>query len=331
MTESDFSAVLRVLEDAKNALIVGHAHPDGDCIGSAMALAELVEALGGRATVLLPDPVPLRLAFLLGKRTALTELPEDLDTYQLLTVDVASPTQLGELKDALADRVLLRIDHHDVGTSYARTELVVPSAAATGEILYDLCAHMQRIGRIKEIPPAAAYALFGAISSDTGCFRYANVTNGTHLRAAHLLQQGVNAAEINRLLFETKDLSQLRAEGIAGRKLQLFADGKISCVAIDRSDYADGITIGDFDTAIDIARSVRGTLCSAAVKASLTKEHTFRVSLRSFELNVAAVAQRFGGGGHVRAAGCTLTCASIDEAVQTVVKALTEAIEGEAP
>lgn len=329
MTSSDLSRILRIVEDSKNALIIGHAHPDGDCVGSAMALCEIAEALGCKATLLLPDPVPLRLAFLLGERQALNEVPEDLDAYTIITVDVASPTQLGDLKDALADKVALRIDHHDVGTPYAKAEFVDPRAAATGEIIFDLYEHAIATGKLKAPLPRALYAMFGAISSDTGCFKYANVTGGTHLRAAKLIDTGVAAAEINRLLFETKDASQLRAEGVAQRKLQLFADGKISCIAIDRGDYTDGISIGDFDTAIDIARSVRGSLCAAVIKASLTKESTYRASLRSIGLNVAAVAERFGGGGHVRAAGCSLECASIEEALRTIVAALTEAIEAE--
>lgn len=329
MMDSDFSEVLRILENSKNALIVGHAHPDGDCVGSAVALAEITEALGNKATVLLPDPVPLRLAFLLGEREVLAEAPEDLDAYDIITVDVASPSQLGDLKDALAGKVVLRIDHHDVDTPYAKVEFVEPRAAATGEIIYDLFSYILRAGRLTEMPRAAAYAMFGAISSDTGCFKYANVTGGTHLRAAMLIDAGVNAAEINRLLFETKDASQLRAEGIAQSKLQLFADGRISCIAVSRSDYADGLALGDFDTAIDIARCVRGAICAAVIKESHTKENTYRVSLRSIGLNVAAVAERFGGGGHVRAAGCSITCASIDEAQKIIVAALTEAIEGE--
>lgn len=328
MMDNEFAEIWRILENSRKPLVLGHAHPDGDCVGSAAALCEILEAFGKKPGILFPDKVPMRLAFLLGGRQALDALPENLDTYDIFCVDVASPSQLGDLKDALEGKVALRIDHHDIGTPYAKTEYVIPRAAATGEIIFDLYEHAMASGRLKHPLPRALYAAFGAISSDTGCFKYANVTGGTHLRAAKLIDAGVNAAEINRLLFETKDLPQLRAEGIAQRKLQLFADGRISCIAIDRSDYTDGISIGDFDTAIDIARSVRGAVCAAVIKESHTKENTYRASLRSFGPNVAVVAERFGGGGHVRAAGCTLTCASIDEAQEIVVAALTEAIEG---
>ncbi|MBQ5389286.1 MAG: bifunctional oligoribonuclease/PAP phosphatase NrnA [Clostridia bacterium] len=327
MTESDLSAILRALENSKNALVVGHSHPDGDCVGSAVALCEVIEALGGKASVLFPERVPLRLAFLLGDREECTELPENIDAYDVFSVDVASPSQLGDLREPLCGRVALRIDHHDVGVPYAREEFVEPSASATGEILYDLCAYAQKVGRLTHIPQAALDAAFGAISSDTGCFKYANVTPGTHLRAAKLIEAGAHAAEINRLLFETKELSQLRAEGIAQNKLRLFADGRISSIAIERSEYGDGLSIGDFETAIDIARSVRGTVSAAVIKASPTKENTYRVSLRSNGLNVAEVAAAFGGGGHIRAAGCTLECATAAEAQKMIVEALEAALD----
>ena len=88
MTESDLSAILRALENSKNALVVGHSHPDGDCVGSAVALCEVIEALGGKASVLFPERVPLRLAFLLGDREECTELPENIDAYDVLIFTV---------------------------------------------------------------------------------------------------------------------------------------------------------------------------------------------------------------------------------------------------
>ena len=326
MTGSDLSRIAQILRDSKNALVVGHAHPDGDCVGSAAALCGIIEALGGKASVLFPESVPARLAFLLCGREVLPALPADIDAYAVFAVDVASPSQLGDLGELLCGKVALRIDHHDVGTPYAREDFVEPAAAATGEILWDLYEHLTAAGELAQPLPSALYAMFGAISSDTGCFKYANVTSGTHLRAAKLLEAGVNASEINRLLFETKERTQLRAEGIAAGKLRLFANGKISSIAIEYSDYREGVSIGDFETAVDIARSVRGTVCAAVIKASPAKENTYRVSMRSNGLNVAEVAAAFGGGGHVRAAGCTLYCASAKEAERIIVAALEAAL-----
>lgn len=325
MSKIDIGALADAIETCENALILGHKNPDGDCVGSATALAEIVEALGGRASICFPDPVPERLEFLLGGREPLAALPEDIDRYTVIAVDVASPMQLGSLCSAVEDKVMLRIDHHDVGTPYAAREFVEPNVAAVGEIIFDIYEECVRSGRISAQQPCALTAAFGAISSDSGCFKYANVTADTHLRAAKLLAAGVNASEINRKLFDTKSVNQLRAEGIAAGRLQFFANGKISGIAIDKNDYADGLCVGDFETAIDIARCVRGSVCAAVAKAT-AENGVYRVSMRSVGLDVATVAKRFGGGGHVRAAGCTLHCDSAAEALLTVAASLTEAL-----
>lgn len=320
----NYATLLKKVEQCKNALIIGHSHPDGDCVGTAVALAELMEALGGKASVLFPEPAPLRLQFLLQGRKELAALPEDLSDYDVIAVDVASLTQFGDIKDALCGKVSLRIDHHDVGAPYTEENFVDPTAAAAGEILFDLWVHAKQSGAVDRIPEKAAYALFGAISSDTGCFKYANVTAATHLRAAALLEYGVPAAEINRLLFDTKDMCTLVAEGIATRNLRLYADGAIALIAIDHADYAGGLGIKDFETAIDIARCVRGARLAAVIKAA-PAENTYRVSLRSADdTDVAAVAATFGGGGHIRAAGCTLHTATAAEAAEQLLAKLEE-------
>lgn len=326
MTKTDFGALLATLSQYKNVLIVGHSHPDGDCVGSAVALAELIEVLGNTASVIFPEPAPLRLEFLLQGRTQLCELPENLADYTVIAVDVASPAQFGYKKDALMGKIALRIDHHGVGTPYAPAEFVEASAAATGEILFDLFDYAIQNGILPACPEKAAFALFGAISSDTGCFKYANVTPGTHVRAAKLIEAGVPAAEINRLLFDTKDFNMLRAEGIAHQKLQLFADGTIAVIAVEQSDYGDTLGVKDFETAIDIARSVRGVRLAAAIKAAPVPD-TYRVSLRSADdTDVAAIAATFGGGGHRRAAGCTLHTATAKEATDLIVAAFEKAL-----
>lgn len=326
MTHIDYAVLLDTLSQYKNALIFGHSHPDGDCVGSAVALAELIEALGGKAEVMFPEPAPLRLEFLLGERPQLTELPEDLDSREILAVDVASLTQFGYKKDALSGKVKLRIDHHDVGMPYADAEFVDPTAAATGEILFDLWCHAVESGRVALLSDKAAFAIFGAISSDTGCFKYANVTPMTHIRAAKLIEGGVPAADINRLLFDTKDVRTLKAEGIANQKLQLYANGAISVIAVDHEDYGENLGIKDFETAIDIARSVRGVRLAAVVKAAPVP-NTYRVSLRSADdTDVAAIAATFGGGGHRRAAGCTLNTPTAAEAAKQIIEAFEKTV-----
>ncbi len=318
----DTVSLLSQIEKCKNAIIVGHSHPDGDCVGSAVALANLVEALGGKAEIIFPEKAPYRLGFILGERKELDALPENLDGFQIICVDLASPVQMASLREAIEARALIRIDHHDVSMPYAKHEFVAPHAAATGFIIFELYKYALGEGKISNISAEAIDAMYAAISSDTGCFKYANVTAATHITAARLIDLGAHAAEINRLLFDTKDESQLRAEGIALSRIETFENGQISAVAIELSDYENGLNIKDFETAIDFARCVRGARCAVSVKASPTVG-VFRASLRANDdIDVSKIAALFGGGGHIRAAGCSLEAASAKEALGMIVNEL---------
>lgn len=314
------------IKECKNAIIVGHSHPDGDCVGSAVSLALLIESLGGKADVIFPEKAPYRLEFILGERRELDAMPEDLGGYDVICVDLASPVQMASLRDSVERAAKLRIDHHDVGIPYAANEFVDSESASAGEIIFDLWEYAKSIGAISEMPEEALIATFAAISSDTGCFKFANVTPKTHIRAAKLIEYGAPAANINRLLFDTKDEKQLKAEGIAHVKFETFCEGKISGVAIELSDYEGGLSISDFETAIDVVRSVRGARCAVAVKASPTVG-TFRASLRANDdTDVSKVAAHFGGGGHIRAAGCSIVCGSAKEALDMIVTELEKII-----
>lgn len=315
----DLCALLSAVSECKNALIVGHSHPDGDCVGSAVALSCLIESLGNRASIIFPEPSPKRLEFMLGEKKELPSLPSDLESYDIICVDTASHSQHGDMKESLFGKAALRIDHHDVSVPYAKQEFVNPLAAATGEIIFELYEYAISEGKAEKICDTARDALYGAISSDTGCFKYSNATPKTHMLAAKLIEYGAPSAEINRLLFDTKDENLLRAEGIALGHLRTFANGKIGGIAIEESDYADGLCISDFETAIDFARSVRGVKCAAVAKATAV-EGVFRVSLRANnDTDVSAIAALFGGGGHIRAAGCTVAADTAKEALEKVI------------
>ena len=326
MTEIDIASLFSEIKKCKNAIIVGHSHPDGDCVGSSVSLALLIEALGGRAEVIFPEKAPSRLGFILEGKEELSEMPEDLSNYDVICVDLASPVQMASLREQVEFCAKIRIDHHDVGMPYAKNEFIDGKTAAAAEIIFDLWEYALEKGEVSEFSRAALVATFAAISSDTGCFKFANVTPATHIRAAKLIGYGAPAAEINRLLFDTKDENQLRAEGIAHVKFETFCGGKISGVAIELSDYEGGLNIKDFETAIDVVRSVRGAKCAVSVKASPTVG-VFRASLRSNDdTDVSSVAAHFGGGGHIRAAGCSVNADSAREALLMIVAELEKII-----
>jgi phosphoesterase RecJ-like protein len=174
-----------------------------------------------------------------------------------------------------------------------------------------------------DIPKQALDCIYAAISSDTGCFKYSNVTPDTHKTAAGLICLGVNAAEINTLLFDTKSEKQLRAESLAASRMSLYAGGKVSVVTFPYAlKAALGLGDEDLGALVDIPRSLSGVEVALCIRQPLP-EGKFRVSVRSNgDYDVAELCRKFDGGGHAKAAGCALTAADMADAKQRILSAI---------
>lgn len=316
MEKTDFRAltpseVVETLKKPAPTLIVFHTRPDGDAVGSAFALSLWLGAMGSPAYCVSADEVPLYLSFLtegLQTSTLVGSIPAGFENARVVTVDTASPAQMGSLFERFGDRVLLMIDHHGTGTPYA-DYLIEPETAACGELVFDLIAASG-----VDVPPRTAELLYAAIASDTGSFRYSNVTERTHLHAAALVRDGIDTAKINRLLFETRTYEGLKAEKAGFERLRFYGEGKLAIITFPYELQGElGVREEHLGTLIDVARCIRGVEVAAAIRG--TADGKFRLSLRAnVELDVAEIAASFGGGGHVRAAGATLTARSIEEA-----------------
>ena len=303
-------------------LFIMHRRPDGDTVGSSAALMRMLIAMGKTVFGVCEDKVPTRLSFLTEGLDIRTTLPDP--PYLPVAVDVASPEQLGKVKDMLDEAgasVFMMIDHHAVGGAFA-PYLTVPTAAAAGEVVFSVAEVFLKKKRLPDLPTEAKMALYAALSSDTGCFRYSNVTPNTLRTAAALLEdQAVDAAEVNRLLFETKSPEQLRAEAFAIEHTKASADGKVAFVTITMADKrAMGVEEEHLETVIDMVRSRAGVEIAVSIRE--LPDGSFKASFRSSGFNVADVAAAFGGGGHLRAAGCSLRAPSAKAAVDMVLKEL---------
>lgn len=306
------------LAEIEDPLILIHVKPDGDCYGSAAALSQLFRLLGRKAAVFCADPIPARLRFI----DDLAEFaPYDENaSYTALAVDVASPAQLGAAEGRFSP--VLQLDHHAMGGFFA-DHYVDPDAAAAGEIVHALAKELLKEGKIKELTPRLASALYTAISSDTGGFRQTNTTARSHDVAADLYRLGAAAHEIDRALFETKSPQEMRAEAEVMANVRLHENGRIaSFITTKKAREEKGLTTEDFETSVDIVRAVRGVEIAVVVKESDIKPNTYKVSFRSVEKDVAAVAAAFGGGGHILAAGCTVEAESAEKALAAVLERL---------
>lgn len=308
----------------KRILILFHVHPDGDSIGSAFALRAFVESFGGRAWCVCADQIPDRLQFAtLGMQESVLveDIPEDFVPDIIVSVDTASPGQLGALYEIYKGRIGLMIDHHASGTVYA-DHCIDPHASACGEILFRILeiASKKLGGDLNEDVKRLIYT---AVSSDTGCFRYNNVTPYSHILASKLIADGIDGSEINHKLFGIKSLKQMQVEHAGFERMNLHFDGRIAIITFPydlKRQY--GAVDEDLETLIDVARCVKGVLVAAVIKQP-TSDNRFRVSMRSScDFDVSEICKLYGGGGHVRAAGCTVTADSILSAEMALVVAI---------
>lgn len=308
----------------KTTLIVYHVRPDGDAIGSAFSLRELLRMMGIPAICACSDEIPDRLQFLTDgvQGSVLPEEGMELDAQRVISVDSASPQQLGELFLRVRRSVDLMIDHHGTGTVYA-DHYIDSDSSATGEIIYEIAKELVKRGKIEEIPPRVINGVYAAICSDTGCFRYANTTPKTLRYGAELLEAGAAQQPIHQGLFDAKSVKQVRAEGEAGRRLRLYEGGRIASVTFPYSSkFALSLSDEDLETIIEIPRSIQGVEVAVSIRQP-KEEGSFKVSMRSSsEVDVAAVCASFGGGGHKKAAGCTIEAPNVGAAEEKILEAL---------
>ncbi|MBO5511316.1 MAG: bifunctional oligoribonuclease/PAP phosphatase NrnA [Clostridia bacterium] len=305
-------------------LILFHRHPDGDAVGAGFGLKLILEAMGCTVCCVCEDEIPERLRFLTeGLQDSILKenLPTDFVPTQIISVDTASPAQAGVLYPDYEGRFDLMIDHHAKGEMYA-DGYIDGSASSAGELIYRLSRELVMMGRLAAIPEGVDRLLYAAVSSDTGCFRYSNASPETHRAAAALLEAGFDSADLNHRLFGVKSYKLLQAEKVGFDRLKLYADGKLGIVAMPYAVMEQyGFTDEHLGTLVDVARGLQGVQVAVAIRQPKA-EGVYRVSMRSScDVDVAAICAEFGGGGHIKAAGCTVSCeGGMDEVVEAIAK-----------
>ena len=312
MTRNDCAAWLLSHD---NFCILTHVRPDGDTMGSASALCVGLRQLGKTAHLLHNDGAS---PFLDRCQLGLTkQWPAETDT--LVTVDVAAPRMLPEAWLCLQERMQLRIDHHSSATSFTDHELVDASAAACGEIIYDVLMAMG-CQMTKEI----AWRLYIAISTDTGCFRYANTSANTYRVAAACAETGAELYPITQELFDTTSLSELKLQNWMVDHATFLCDGRAAVCAIPL-ELERSVSAEDLEGISGFLRSLEGVKISATIRQTDTG---CKMSVRAVPgFDAAAVCKKFGGGGHKGAAGAGLAM-SLEDAAKAACEALTEAVNG---
>ena len=308
MTSLTRSEVARWLQDHDNYLILTHRRPDGDTIGSSAVLCRGLRQLGKTAHVLRNMEVTEKYLHLHQGLTK--DCPETGDT--LIAVDTAAPQLLPEAYSHLAKFVRLRIDHHGSDTPFAPLQLVDPAAGACGEIIYDVLTEM---GVTLDKPMAEA--LYTAVSTDTGCFRYANTTAHTFRTAAACWEAGGDLQTINQQIFDTNSFGKLRLQGWITENIRFRRGGQVAvCALPSQVERELNLTEDDLENVSGFPRSIEGVKIAATLRQ--TGDGCVKVSVRALPgYDAAAVCAKFGGGGHKGAAGATLK-AELEEAAAMV-------------
>ncbi len=319
MNESIFS-VSRFLLEKDNYVIGIHANPDGDCFGSACGLSASLSKLGKKCKILSPNPIPKRLHFLnysdvevLETRDGYEKIKDEKSTY--ITVDVASDHLLGDLADVFQANNAFAIDHHEINTVTAKKSYVESTASAAGEIVYKIICQLEEITDESLFDQNVACSVFGAISSDTGCFKYGNTTPETHRIAACLIEKNADSRDINYRLFDLKSSVQIAVESLAYKSIEFYEDGRISFIYLSSQMLEDiGAKVSDTETVSQLGRGIEGVQIAAYMREKADDEYKISVRCNS-EADVSVLCSSCGiGGGHKKAAGCTVFADSAQKA-----------------
>jgi phosphoesterase RecJ-like protein len=300
---------------AQKIVLCCHVSPDGDTLGSALGLARLLEQKGKEVTVFVDDDINKSLSFIPGvDKVQRPEAGVIVEADLFVVVDASSFDRVGICNEVVKAPVLLNIDHHISNTEFADFLYLDAEAAAAGEIMCDLFEAMGW-----EYDEAIAVDFYTAITTDCGSFRYSNTTSKTMQRAAKLLDYGVKPNEISDMLdIRSRKTTELLAKVLPS--LTFDYEGKVAHITIT-NDLYDKET--QTDSFVSYPRYTEGVEVAVMFKA--VEPEVTRVSMRSSNVDVASVALSFGGGGHLRAAGCTIY-APVEEAKAQLLAAIGKAL-----
>lgn len=295
-------------------LILSHANPDGDTEGCAYGLCGALQRLGKKARIACSDPLSERFSYM---EEAVEK--QQFEENCVISVDVADRSLLGDLEEKYGDKIDLAIDHHISHRPFARRIYVDDSAAAACEIIYDL---VKLLGA-NCLDEKNAKCLYTGIATDTGCFKFGNTTKYTHQKAGELMEYGFDAASLNYLLFDMKTKARIGLERYVFENIEFFAEDKGAAIALSK-EILDKVDIEDVNGISALPRQIQGVEVGIVLKE---KDDGWKVSLRSNCVNVQEICSHFGGGGHIRAAGCTIKTADAEEAKRLIKEEAAKAIE----
>ena len=316
--KAELEAVVEAIRSHDRFLVTTHENPDGDALGSILAMKLALEQLGKDAFLYLSGIISLPSEYAFMDLGAVSrELPADADERVVLALDCANERRLGP-DSSFVERspLVVDIDHHHDNSRFGQINLIVADASSTGEILYDLFGELG-----VELTPEIAEALYIALVTDTGRFQYTNTTPKALRIAAHLVEAGANVHQVFQDVYENVAFAKLKLLARALESARVYEGGRVIVADLERADFAAAGAEEPFaEGIIDFLRSVEGAEIVALIREPPTQNGpTRRVSLRTrgTGIDVSAIARKSGGGGHRQAAGFSSE-SSTDEIVDFI-------------
>lgn len=302
-----------ILREKDNILILTHANPDGDTLGSGFALCRALMKIGKICAVINADDIPKKYNYLFDDIVEIKFKPD-----YVVAVDVATVNLLGGLEEQY--NIDMCIDHHSTNTEYANL-LLLEDVPAACQIMYEVVLALG-----VEVDKKIADCLYTGLTTDTGCFRYDSTTAQTYRVAADLIDAGADNGRINRIMFETKTKTYARLERLAIESMRFYEHERVAVITVTQEMFQlTGSNAQETEGLAPLTRQIEGVEIGITIQER--PDGTCKASIRTFEsVNAAKLAACFGGGGHAQAAGCKFDC-DVKEARRLLVDKCREMLE----
>jgi len=288
-----------IIDKSNNICIAGHKAPDGDCIGSVMALYEFLKPMSKNVTVCLDGKIPFNYESFI-EESVLSKGYDGFRYDAVIVLDCSDNERLGKFSDVLNNtKKTICIDHHKTNMNFADVNIIDIDNSSTGELLFDL---IKIAGRENEITKKIAEYIYIAILTDTGKFSYSSTSSNTHKTVALLMEKGVDVAVINNKIYNSKPSNVVKAYIDCISSINLHFNNRFGIATISQKTLTDyNVEMGDIDGVVEFIREIKEVEVSCVLKEYINNT---KVSLRSKnEIDVSAISVKFGGGGHTKASG----------------------------
>ncbi len=298
---ADRTKIIDTLKNENQFYLISHMLPDGDSIGSLLGMGLGLRKIGKEVTLLTPGHIPNKYKFLEGSGIVSHNGSIDNSEIAVIVLDSSDPERLDLFKDSvMQSRMIINIDHHVTNQRFGHLNYVDDTASATGEIVFGLLKELDI-----ELDYQIAEALYVAISTDTGSFKYENTTSLTHQVISSLLESGINPGVISQKLFDERPYTYYILLKEALSTLELYENRTVAVMTLSKDvRERSGATTDDLEGIVNFSRNIEGI--ELGILFYVESDSDVKVGFRSRSLDASELAGRLNGGGHIRAAGCRM-------------------------